>query len=175
MRVSGDFSTEKWESRIGKNRERMYAWMRGRQLAKGQPEPEPAPGIRDIAALEKRRKEAKKYLDDGHGLTETARKFGVTRTTVCRWRLAQSLDATKATGRPHSVKRELIRELLASRPDWNCFTLRDAIEAKFGKRYNHDHVGRILTAYRREAESAALSTILNTPRNVKPKEKETTT
>ncbi|MGB7759966.1 MAG: helix-turn-helix domain-containing protein [Bryobacteraceae bacterium] len=97
------------------------------------------------------------------GLTQSqvARKFGVSRTTASRWDRAllgrgmDGLRKRRAPGRPSRLNAEqlqLAAELYRSGPRtagfqtdrWTTARFAGAIQARFGIRYDPDHVGRII-------------------------------
>src|SRR5438094_5052681 len=111
--------------------------------------------------MEKRRLEAVQDLLRGLTQSNVARKFGVSRTTASRWNRAlqqkgvESLRKRRATGRPSRLSREqlqLIPDIFSQGavihgfPDnrWTTARLAAVIEARFGVRYDHDHVGRLM-------------------------------
>src|SRR5713226_7212576 len=111
--------------------------------------------------MERRRLEAVQDLLRGLTQSSVARKFGVSRTTASRWNRAlqlkgvESLRKRRATGRPSRLSREqllLIPDLFAQGailhgfPDnrWTTARLAAVIETRFGVRYDHDHVGRLM-------------------------------
>src|SRR5438445_9966104 len=111
--------------------------------------------------MEKRRLEAVQDLLRGLTQSNVARKFGVSRTTASRWNRAlrqkgvDALRKRRATGRPSRLSREqlqIIPDLFAQGtilhgfPDsrWTTARLAKVIEARFGVRYDHDHVGRLM-------------------------------
>jgi putative transposase len=90
-----------------------------------------------------------------------ARKFGVSRTTASRWNRAlqrngvEALQKRRATGRPSRLSPEqlqLVRQIYAQGPvvhgytenRWTTARLASVIEMRFGVRYDHDHVGRLM-------------------------------
>ena len=111
--------------------------------------------------MEKRRLEAVQDLLTGLTQSSVARKFGVSRTTASRWNRAlrqkgvESLKKRRATGRPSRLTKEqflMIPDIYAQGavihgfPDnrWTTARLATVIEARFGVRYDHDHVGRLM-------------------------------
>jgi putative transposase len=97
------------------------------------------------------------------GLTQSsvARKFGVSRTTASRWNRAlqqngvESLRKRRATGRPSRLTREqllLIPDIFSQGAilhgfadnRWTTARLASVIQMRFGVRYDHDHVGRLM-------------------------------
>jgi putative transposase len=112
--------------------------------------------------MERRRLEAVEDLLQGLTQSKVARKFGVSRTTASRWNRAlqqkgvDSLKKRRATGRPSRLSREqlqLIPDIFAQGaivhgfPEnrWTTARLAMVIEARFGVRYDHDHVGRLIS------------------------------
>jgi putative transposase len=111
--------------------------------------------------MEKRRMEAVQDLMKGLSQSNVARKFGVSRTTASRWNRAlqqkgvDGLRKRRATGRPSRLSREqlqIIPDIFAQGavihgyPDnrWTTARLAAVIETRFGVRYDHDHVGRLM-------------------------------
>jgi transposase len=111
--------------------------------------------------MELRRLEAAKDLQNGLSQSRVARKFGVSRTTASRWFRAlsekgvESLRKRRATGRPCRLTGEQLSRIpemfyqgavLHGFPDnkWTTARLAQAIEARFGIKYDHDHVGRLM-------------------------------
>lgn len=113
--------------------------------------------------LERRRHRALAMLHDGMMPVEVARKLGVDRRSVRRWRAsfdqegARALAAKPAPGRPPKLgirdRKKLERELLRGaqahgyRTDlWTCPRVAELIRRRFGVRYHVDHVSRLLHA-----------------------------
>lgn len=111
--------------------------------------------------MESRRLEAAQDLLNGVTQARVARKFGVSRTTASRWHRAlegKNLDRLrkrKAPGRPsrlNSTQLAEVPELFGRGPRalgfdtdrWTTARLAQAIEARFGIRYDPDHVGRLM-------------------------------
>src|SRR5947209_18606822 len=111
--------------------------------------------------MERRRLEAVQDLQRGLTQSSVARKFCVSRTTASRWNRAlqqngvDGLRKRRATGRPSRLSREqlqLIPDIFSQGavvhgfPDnrWTTARLTAIIEARFGVRYDHDHVGRLM-------------------------------
>lgn len=111
--------------------------------------------------MESRRLEAARDLLNGLSQSRVARKFGVSRTTASRWYRtlshngAEALRKRRATGRPSRLTAEqlgLIPGIYAAGarthgfPDdrWTTARLAAVIESRFGVRYDHDHVGRLM-------------------------------
>ena len=97
----------------------------------------------------------------GLSQSQVARKFGVTRTTASRWCRALSgcgvegLRKRRAPGRPSRLSVEQLRvvsEVYHSGPRangfdtdrWTTARFAEAIQTRFGIRYDPDHVGRIM-------------------------------
>ena len=93
---------------------------------------------RDFEALEKRRFEAMRLLDQGYNQSETARRLKVARQTVSEWwrhyceRGAAGLRKAGAHGFPT--------------PLWTCPRVARLIADEFGVRYHEGHVWKILRA-----------------------------
>jgi putative transposase len=111
--------------------------------------------------MERRRLEAAQHLLNGIAQAEVARKFGVSRTTASRWQRAlkgsgvDSLRKRRAPGRPSRLSQDQLSGLaslmdegamLYGFPDarWTTARLAVAIEARYGVRYDPDHVGRLM-------------------------------
>ncbi len=111
--------------------------------------------------MERRRLEAAQDLLNGVTQARVARKFGVSRTTASRWNRAlegqglERLRKRKAPGRPS----RLTASQMAGVPEiyalgarafgfetdrWTTARLAQAIEKRFGIRYDPDHVGRLM-------------------------------
>ena len=118
-------------------------------------------GKRDFSALERRRLKAARLLQRGVRPAEVARRVGVHRQSVGRWReqlkregLAGLKKAGRA-GRPAKLSAEqllLLEEELVRGPRawgyttelWTTQRVADVIQRRFGVRYHRDHVGRVL-------------------------------
>ena len=111
--------------------------------------------------MERRRLAAAQDLLNGGSQASVARKFGVSRTTASRWCKAldgkdmTNLRKRRATGRPcrlTPLQRAEIVEMFAAGPQamgfaadrWTTVRLAEAIERRFGVRYDPDHVGRLM-------------------------------
>src|ERR1700724_852515 len=111
--------------------------------------------------MEKRRLEAVQDLQRGLTQSSVARKFFVSRTTASRWNRAlqrkgvEALRKRRATGRPSRLSREQLQLIPGlygqgamihgfSDSRWTTSRLAKVIEAQFGVRYDHDHVGRLM-------------------------------
>jgi putative transposase len=111
--------------------------------------------------MEGRRLQAAHDLQTGLSQSQVARKFGVSRTTASRWNRAlegsgiEALRKRRAPGRPCRLKPDQFRavaELYATGPRaagfdserWTTTRFAEAINARFGIRYDPDHVGRIM-------------------------------
>jgi len=111
--------------------------------------------------MEQRRLEAADELLKGMTQARVARKFGVSRTTASRWNKALSghspeyLRKRKAPGRPCRLtasQQAGVIEVFALGPRafgfetdrWSTARLAEAIHARFGIRYDPDHVGRLM-------------------------------
>lgn len=120
-----------------------------------------AQGILTRDEMESRRLLAAQDLQNGLSQSQIARKFGVSRTTASRWHRAlhrrgvESLRKRRATGRPSRLtgdQRTVVIELFhggaraAGFADdrWTTARLAQAIYARFGIRYDPDHVGRMM-------------------------------
>jgi len=111
--------------------------------------------------METRRLAAAKDLLNGSSQSQVARRYGVSRTTASRWHrsiVVKGMDGMRkrrATGRPSRLTADqvdIIRKMyhegaLAhgfSRDRWTTGKLAEAIERRFGVRYDQDHVGRLM-------------------------------
>ena len=111
--------------------------------------------------METRRLAAARELLNGVTQSTVARRYGVSRTTASRWqrsivtRGVDGLRKRRATGRPSrltadqvdSIRRMYMEGAAAhgfSRDRWTTGRLAEAIERKFGIRYDRDHVGRLM-------------------------------
>ena len=111
--------------------------------------------------MESRRLEAAEDLQKGLSQSQVARKFGVSRTTASRWCRAlngkgvEGLRKRRAPGRPSRLNAEQLRavaEIYQAGPRtagfttdlWTTARFAEAIFARFGVRYDPDHVGRIM-------------------------------
>lgn len=112
-------------------------------------------------ALERRRRRAIALLKQHFPPVEVARRVGVDRRSVRRWKAAyhkqgqEALRAKPAPGRPPKLgareKAELTTALLegakaAGFPTdlWTCPRVAQLIAKRFGVRYHVDHLGRLL-------------------------------
>jgi putative transposase len=111
--------------------------------------------------MESRRLLAAQDLQRGLTQSQVARKFGVSRTTASRWYRSlsgkgmESLRKRRAPGRPSrltstqlagvaEVYRAGARAAGFETDRWTTARFADAIFARFGVRYDPDHVGRIM-------------------------------
>lgn len=111
--------------------------------------------------MERRRLMAAQDLQQGLTQSQVARKFGVSRTTASRWHRAltgtgvEALKKRRAPGRPSRLNKEQLQgltELYQAGPRsagfdtdrWTTVRFAEAIAARFGIRYDPDHVGRIM-------------------------------
>lgn len=111
--------------------------------------------------LERRRLRAIALLEEDVPPVEVARRVGVDRRSVRRWKASyraqgeKGITAKPSPGRPavldDKAKRRLERLLLkgahaAGFPTdlWTCPRVAQLIEAAFGVRYHVDHIGRLL-------------------------------
>jgi transposase len=112
-------------------------------------------------SMETRRLAAAQDLLNGHSQSLVARRYGVSRTTACRWhrsivlRGVEALRKRRATGRPSRLTADQVEDIRAmfgqgalahgfSGDRWTTGKLARAIERKFGIRYDEDHVGRLM-------------------------------
>jgi transposase len=121
----------------------------------------PAGVRRDFEALEKRRFQAIRFLDEGLNQSEVARRVKVARQTVVRW-VAQYRERGKAglqkagragrKARLSVLQRERLERLLLRGPEalgyqtplWTCPRVAHLIEQEFGIHYHEGHVWKIL-------------------------------
>jgi transposase len=118
-------------------------------------------GLLNRDEMERRRLEAAKDLLNGITQSQVARKYGVSRTTASRWQRSlrsngvESLRKRRAPGRPSRLSREQLAGLADVMADgaatygfpddrWTTARLAVAIEARYGVRYDPDHVGRLM-------------------------------
>ncbi len=111
--------------------------------------------------MESRRLMAAQDLQVGLSQSQVARKFGVSRTTASRWHRAlngkgvEALRKRRAPGRPSRLSADQLTgaaEIYQAGPRaagfdsdrWTTQRYADAIYARFGVRYDPDHVGRIM-------------------------------
>lgn len=111
--------------------------------------------------MESRRLLAADDLQRGLSQSQVARKFGVSRTTASRWHRAlsrrgvEALRKRRAPGRPSRLNTEQlggVTEIYKAGPRaagfdsdrWTTARFAEAINARFGVRYDPDHVGRIM-------------------------------
>ncbi len=116
---------------------------------------------RDFSALERRRLKAARWLKRGVRPAEVARRLGVHRQSVGRWRQRleregfAGLRKAGRAGRPTKLTAEqllrLEEELVRGPRAWGYTTelwttqrVADLIQRRFGVRYHRDHVGRVL-------------------------------
>ena len=120
-----------------------------------------AQGLLTRDEMESRRLLAAQDLQKGLSQSQVARKFGVSRTTASRWYRALSgrglegLRKRRAPGRPSRLNTEqfgIVAEIYRLGPRtagfdsdrWTTARFAEAIQARFGVRYDPDHVGRIM-------------------------------
>ena len=118
---------------------------------------------RDFKALEKRRFEALRLLEQGHNQSETARRLKVARQTVSEWRRqyrqrgpAGLRRAGRAGRKPRldNTQLERLGSLLLAGPEahgfptplWTCPRVARLIGDEFGVNYHAGHVWKILQA-----------------------------
>jgi len=106
--------------------------------------------------LEIRRLKAVPEIEAGAKQSELAKRYGVTRTTISRWKRAlargESLKATRAPGRPSRLTAAQVAEvrmLFYAGPKtpgarWTHRTFTAALRTKLKIKYSEDHVGRIM-------------------------------
>jgi transposase len=113
------------------------------------------------AELEARRCRAAEYFQERRPLQEIADRFGVTLTSVKRWKRAWKANGVEGlAAKPHpgpapklseQQRQELVEILLAGpvaagfRTDlWTCKRVAQAVRKRFKVSYHRDHVRRIL-------------------------------
>ena len=111
--------------------------------------------------METRRLAAAKDLLNGSTQSQVARRYGVSRTTASRWQRSivvkgfDGMRKRRATGRPSRLTADqvdTVRHMFFdgamaygfSKDRWTTGKLAEAIERKFGIRYDQDHVGRLM-------------------------------
>jgi transposase len=118
-------------------------------------------GILTRDEMENRRLLAGQDLERGLSQSQVARKFGVSRTTASRWYRAlngrgmEALRKRRAPGRPSRLTQDQLKglaEIYQAGPraagfhtdHWTTGRFAESIHARFGIRYDPDHVGRIM-------------------------------
>lgn len=116
---------------------------------------------RDFDALEKRRLEAARLLDQGLNCSQVARQLKVVPQTVSRWsreRQALGMAALRKAGRAGrkprltEAERERLEQLLVQGPEklgyetllWTCPRVAHLIAEEFGVSYHEGHVWKVL-------------------------------
>ena len=111
--------------------------------------------------METRRLAAAEELLNGVTQSQVARRYGVSRTTASRWQRSivvkgvEALRKRRATGRPSRLTADQVDGIRNMYLDgarvygfttdrWTTGKLAEAIERKFGIRYDQDHVGRLM-------------------------------
>jgi transposase len=109
--------------------------------------------------VQRRRFRALELLNSGLSPTEVARRVGVDRRSVRRWRAAARLKngliSRRNSGRPPKLEPGQFRRLEAllrkgaraagyASDLWTGRRVAELIERNFGVRYNVDHVGRLI-------------------------------
>jgi transposase len=87
---------------------------------------------------------------------DLAKKYGVSKVTISRWRgrlkRDGSLDRRFATGPRRRVGQNVVAEIYrGSQADWTARSFRDAIERRTGVAYELSYAGRILWRLRRSS------------------------
>jgi len=112
-------------------------------------------------ALERRRRHAISLFQDGYRPVEIARRLGVGRRSVRRWKAAflkggwEAIRPRPAPGRPpkleprakEALETALLRGARAAgyaTDLWTCPRVAQVISKTFGVRYHVDHIGRLL-------------------------------
>jgi transposase len=113
--------------------------------------------------LEKRRRKAMEFLDEGLSLNEAGRRVGAAPISVKRWRDErdqkgdQALAPKPVPGRPAKLSQRQKNKLLkilakgaivnGYRTDlWTTARIAEVIEENFGVRYHRDHIGRFMNS-----------------------------
>jgi transposase len=121
----------------------------------------PAGVRRDFDALEKRRFEAIRLVQQGLNQLEVARRLKIARQTISRWMTqyrSEGKSALKKAGRAGRKPRmtitdlEKLKKLLIEGPEalgyetplWTCPRVADLIQQKFDVSYHAGHVWKIL-------------------------------
>lgn len=111
--------------------------------------------------LERRRRRAMQLLEEGLAPVDVAKRLGVDRRSVRRWKAAyrrggkQALKAKPAPGRPLKLgisERKALETILLegaqaagySSDLWTCRRVAEVIEDRFGVDYHPGHVARLL-------------------------------
>jgi len=111
--------------------------------------------------METRRLAAASDLLNGTKQSQIARRYGVSRTTASRWQRSilskglESLRKRRATGRPSRLTDDQVEAIRAmyfegalaygfSSDRWTTGRFAEAIDRRFGIRYDQDHVGRLM-------------------------------
>jgi transposase len=111
--------------------------------------------------MEARRLAAAAELLNGLTQSQVARRFGVSRTTASRWQrsiVVKGVDGMRkrrATGRPSRLTADQVETIRVmycegaqawgfTTDRWTTGKLAEAIERRFGIRYDQDHVGRLM-------------------------------
>ena len=111
--------------------------------------------------METRRLAAASDLLNGTKQSQIARRYGVSRTTASRWQRSilskglESLRKRRATGRPSRLTDEQVETIRAmyfegalaygfTSDRWTTGRFAEAIDRRFGIRYDQDHVGRLM-------------------------------
>jgi len=112
-------------------------------------------------SLETRRRRAARYLAQGKGIREVARRIGAAPSSVKRWKDAienggrTALNAKPHHGRPPHLSLEQRQHLLRilhrgpqaaklAYDHWTCRLVATVIQRYFGIRYHPDHISRVL-------------------------------
>jgi transposase len=120
-----------------------------------------AQGILTRDEMESRRLMAAQDLQRGLSQSQVSRKFGVSRTTASRWHRAlsgrgvESLRKRRAPGRPCRLTATQLTDVAGLYKEgpraagfdsdrWTTMRFAEAINRRFGIRYDPDHVGRIM-------------------------------
>ena len=114
--------------------------------------------------METRRLAAAKELLNGVTQSQVARRYGVSRTTASRWHQSiahkgvEGMRSRRATGRPCRLTAEQVDAIRTMHREgaaahgfandrWTTGRLANAIEKRFGIRFDPDHVGRLMHKY----------------------------
>jgi transposase len=110
--------------------------------------------------MERRRFSAARDLDGGMRQSDVARKYGVSRTSACRWahmvRNDESLLARATPGRPFRIEPDVLRQVIFECPqEMPNRVMAKVIEDVTGVHYDEDHVGRLRHRFGQRRRRAA--------------------
>ena len=103
-------------------------------------------------AMESSRMRADAMLTAGDGPSKIARKLGVSRVSVYRWKALRlsrhGLKIRPTPGRPRWVSMERLRDLWLEQAKWKGHEFAAAIRERLGVEYDPDHCYRIMKKLR---------------------------